>query len=309
MTDTENTQQPPAPDAHLRELLHGPFATLLVTARDVELGDVVDSTDGFIRVREIVQRPQYVTVAGDPPGQTFRIAFDPRGEGPAPQTRIPLLPSNTIRVRRPIASFGRLAGHSQRVRSHKPVKRGMYTIADGWDAACSCGWKADSPLPDKTSAKNAWLDHKADQLSKRVLAGNQTLALLTMVEQAKPDLPPVGWQFRSITDDGNLGPSPASADLSDLPVEQARAVIAAWRTAPKFTINERYSYDETDDGIVHTMRGPRRIEANLSLVLAREGTTAAILRLSARYTADPFDEQGEAPEPDAADDARAIGGN
>ncbi|MGW0795941.1 hypothetical protein [Streptomyces sp. NPDC002692] len=286
-----------APGVDLRRVLGGPVVTFLAKASEIVIGDVVDSADGVIRVREIVQRPRYVVLAGDPPGQYARMAFHPRGEGPAPRTRVPYKLHQAIRCRRTIAVFGRLTGHSQRVTTHNPVKRGMYTIADGWDAACSCGWEADTPLRSETQAKEEWLDHKAHWLTANALAGHRAFAHLVQVELLAPDLPPVPWRFEGAPSEFRVAVSTAVADLGDLRVEQAREIVAAWRSAPRLSVDDFYSYDEARDEIVHGPRGPRRQVADMRLTLRGEHATS--FRLCAQYTADPFDEPaGDAPRSD-----------
>ncbi|MFJ2731439.1 hypothetical protein [Streptomyces sp. NPDC087317] len=277
MTDT-SCEQSTRP---LEQVLGQRVVTTLVRADQVELGDFVDSADGLIRVREIVQRPQYWTLAGDPPGQAFRVAFHPNGESPAPRTQVIHRRNCTVRVRRGVSRFGRLTGHSKRVTSHNPVKRGMYTLVDGYNSACSCGWKSSTVHKSKHRAGEAWLGHKAGQLTEAAYAANSALLLIATTEIVHPQLPPVPWYFTNTArGDRRHGHGIATADLKDLPVDQARAVLAAWRQVLGLTVDEAHSWDKDKSagGIVHTLRGPRRRLDDMRLSLNGERGERLILQ-------------------------------
>ncbi|MFF9123209.1 hypothetical protein ACF09J_07905 [Streptomyces sp. NPDC014889] len=282
MTDT-SCEQSTRP---LDQVLGQPVVTILTRADEVELGDAVDSPAGIIRVREIVQRPQYWTLAGDPPGQAFHVAFHPKGESPAPRTQVIHRRNSTIRVRRGVSHFGRLTGHSKHVTSHNPVKRGMYTLVDGYNSACSCGWKSSTVHKSKHRAGEAWLGHKAGQLTESTYAANSALLLIATAEVVHPQLPPAPWYFTNITSGSRHGHGIATADLRDLPADQARAVLAAWRQVPGLTVDEAYSWDRDEGagGIVHTLRGPRRRLADMRLSL--DGERGERLILQAAYETD-----------------------
>lgn len=274
MTET-STEQPTVAD--LARITGSPVVTFLARADEVVLGDTIDSVDGLVRVREIVQRPGRWDLAGDPPGQPIRF-YTPRGSDPAPRSRVSPHPYDSVRVRRPVSSFGRLKGHAKKVASHNPVKRGMYTHVDGYTAACSCGWKSPDVHAGPTTAGTAWLEHKAGQITDAAYASNSALKFIAAAEVAHRDVPPLPWRFTLMA-----SAEQARADISTLPLDQARAVLAAWRAVPGLTTNDEYSWDREEDLTVHTLRGPRRQIADLRLHL--RGAHGAQLIVDADYYA------------------------
>ncbi|MFE1925841.1 hypothetical protein ACFW91_25120 [Streptomyces asoensis] len=265
MTET-SPERPPVAD--LATIVGSPIVTFLARTDEVVLGDTVDSTDGLVRVREIVQRPGRWDLAGDAPGDVIRFVHDLRADNPEPRTRVSLHPHTRIRVRRPVTYFGRLTGHSKKVTSRNPVKRGMYTHVDGYTAGCSCGWTSPAVHPGPTTAGKTWLDHKAAQITDAAYLSNSALMFIATAEAVQPDLPLLCWQFRSVASGENAGQGIANADLSTLPLDRARAVMAAWRAVPGLTTSDEYSWDREEDAVVHTLRGPRRQIADLRLHLA-----------------------------------------
>lgn len=224
---------PVAPD--LERVLQAPVVTFLARTTEVCLGDVVDSVDGLVHVREIVQRPRWWDLAGDPPGH-FIPAHQVRREGPPePLIRRRLPRTDLIRVRRRVTAFGPLKGHSKNVHSHAPVKRGWYTDPHGYDAECSCGWKHPNVYEHKQDAAHGWLRHKAGQLSEAAYADNSALLFISTAEVVHRHLPPMPWVFRKINSGPQLGGGFAEASISTLTVEQARQALAAWRELPGLT--------------------------------------------------------------------------
>ncbi|MFF8485214.1 hypothetical protein [Streptomyces antibioticus] len=257
-------EQPPVPD--LAQIFGAPAVTILGRVDEVVLGDTVDSLDGLVRVREIVQRPGRWDLAGDPPGQPIRFAPNPE-----PATRLSLQPSDRIRIRRSVNYFGRLNGHTKKVASHNPVKRGSYIHVDGYTAACSCGWKSDKVLLGRHSAGRTWLAHKAGQLTDAAYGSNSALMFIATAEVVHPHLPPLPWRFLTVTGGEHAGAGIAKADISALPVGQAREVLAAWRAVPGLTADEEMCWDREEDVVVHTLRGPRKQITDLRLHVAGPG--------------------------------------
>lgn len=280
MTET-TTERPPVPD--LAQVFGAPAATVLARADEVLLGDVVDSADGPVRVREIVQRLQRWELAGDPPGQPVRYSSSRSTDGLPPLTRVTLPPYARIRVRRTIRSFGRLTGHAKKVASHNPVKRGWYTHVDGYTAACSCGWASPTVHDGQGSAGAGWLAHKAGQITEAAYADNSALMFIATAEVVYPQLPPVPWRFTSITSGDHKGVGVGQADLSRLPLDQAGAVLVAWQAVPGLTIGAGSCLDENLDVPVHTATGRRRMTADLRLFL--NGPRSERLNLTAAYYA------------------------
>ncbi|MGW0821787.1 hypothetical protein [Streptomyces sp. NPDC002845] len=220
----------PVPD--YTRIFGAPPVTLLARADEVLLGDVIDSTDGPVHVREIVQRRRLWDLAGDPPGHIIcRPPGRRRGELDEPPLHTRRLAASTqIRIRRTVRSFGRLTGHTQQVASHNPVKRGCYTHVDGYTAACSCGWKATDVYASKHRAGESWVAHKADRLSDAAYADNSALLWLSSLEVVHPHLPPLPWEFKKIVSGKRDGDGIALADLDMLTVARARQVLGAWQT-------------------------------------------------------------------------------
>jgi len=249
---TEPTAElPPFPD--LERILQAPVVTFLARVEEVQLGDVVDSLGGPVRVREIVQRRHQWDLAGDQPGHIYRGRRSV--EEIAPLIRRSLPYTDTIRVRRPVTSFGRLKGHSKNVHSHAPVKRGWYTDPGGYDAECSCGWKSPELYASQGGAGYGWLAHKAGQLTEAAYADNSALLFLDSVQVVHPSLPALPWIFRKITHGPRNGGGYAEASLDLLSVELAREALAAWRTVPD--LEDVEVYEEHRDGPIHGPWGDR----------------------------------------------------
>lgn len=272
-------ERPPVPD--LAQIVGAPVVTFLARADEVLLGDTIDSLDGLVRVREIVQRPGRWDLAGDPPGLPARFISAPGPHNPAPQTRLSLWPYDSIRVRRPVTAFGRVKGHTKTVASHNPVKRGCYTHVEGYTAACSCRWKSRHIHPGRHSAGEAWTKHKAGQITDAAYQANSALMFIATAEVVHPHLPPVPWQFTHVVSGENHGAGIAKAYVGALPVDQARVVLAAWRAVPGLTVDREGSWDREEDVVVHTLRGPRRQIVDLRLHLT--GPAGEQLFLDADY--------------------------
>ncbi|MGW1039355.1 hypothetical protein [Streptomyces sp. NPDC002547] len=223
-----------APEAQvvpdLEKILQAPVVTFLATVERVELGDVVDSVDGLVHVREICRRRYLWDLAGDPPGH---IHHDRRGTDEIAPLICRTVPfTHTVRVRRAVTAFSPLKGHSKNVHSHAPVRRGWYTDPGGYDAACSCGWSGRKVYGSRERAAYGWLEHKAGQLTDAAYVDNSALQFLATAEIAHPDLPPLPWSFKQITHGPRIGGGYAEASLDTLTVQRAREVMAAWQTLP-----------------------------------------------------------------------------
>jgi hypothetical protein len=274
---TPSTEAPVALD--LARILGGPVVTMLARAEETLLGDVVDTIDGPIRVREIVQRRHYWDLAGDPPGHHARPTARHRWPSlPEPLTRRILPASETIRIRRPVRDFGRLKGHTKDVRSHNPVKRGWYTHVSGYTAACSCSWKAKDIYSSKGGASDGYMGHKAGQFTEAAYADNSALLWLSSLEVVHPGLPHLPWSFKKIVSGPRHGDGIAEASLDSLTVDQARAVLDAWR--PVIDVDDEDSCDDHRPGPIHDpWRGQR--PGNTYLRLSGNGGDNARVILTA----------------------------
>ncbi|MBD9703417.1 hypothetical protein IHE56_15265 [Streptomyces sp. ID01-12c] len=271
---TPSTETRLAPD--LARVFGAPAVTILARADETLLGDIVDTIDGPIHVREIVQRTDRWTLAGDPPGHITRtISRRPWPEPAEPLFRRTLPSYAKIRIRRSIRHFGRLKGHAQDVRSHNPVKRGMYTHIDGYTAACSCGWKATDIYASKGRASDGWLAHKAGQFTEAAYADHSALLWLDSVEVVHPNLPPLPWAFKKIVSGPRHGDGIAEASLDTLTVDQARQILAAWR--PVIDVDDEDTIDSHQPGPIHGPGGER--PGNTYLRLSGNGGSNANARI------------------------------
>ncbi len=248
--------QPPetrvVPD--LARVFGAPPVTFLGRVEEVKLGDVVDTIDGPVHVSEIVQRHHLFDLAGDPPGHIRRPLTGRRGDGPVPPLhRRRLGRTVQIRIRRTVRAFGRLSGHTRKVASHNPVKRGWYTDPGGYDCACSCGWKAPDIYVSRGGAEEGWLAHKAGQYSEAAYADNPALLWLASVEVVHPGLPSLPWEFRMIRDRPHVGDGIAVADLDMLTLAQARTVMGAWQQV--IDVDTEASFEDHTPGPVDTIHG------------------------------------------------------
>ncbi|MEV4863229.1 hypothetical protein [Streptomyces ossamyceticus] len=287
---TSSTEAPAVPD--LVRVFGGPVVTMLARADEALLGDVVDSIGGPVHVREIVQRRDRWTLAGDPPG---RIARSTAG-APWPGTAEPLLrrtlpAHDKIRIRRSVRYFGRLKGHAQDVRSHNPVKHGCYTRVDGYTAACSCGWKAKDVYASKGKASEAWLGHKAGQFTEAAYADNSALLWVDSTEVVHPHLPHVPWTFKKIVSGPRHGQGIAEASLDTLTLDQTRRVMAAWQTV--LDADNRETFEEYFPGRDDTPRGPR--PGHTRLRLSGDGGGNARVILTADIDGPPAEETEGGP--------------
>ncbi|MFJ8606293.1 hypothetical protein ACIRH0_03765 [Streptomyces sp. NPDC093675] len=205
----------------------------LAPVDEVLLGDVVDSVDGPIRVTEIVQRSRRWELAGDPPDHC-RGYHDRDG---APLLRRRVTSTDVIRVHRTVHGSSPLRGHARNVHSHDPKKRGWYTIPNGYDAACACGWKHPETEGSKAGAKVRWLEHKAAVLTEQAYAANSALRLITQLSRVHA-LPSVPWTFRTIRVGEFSGGGVATADVRGVPVGQAHTLLQAW--ADVLEVSYRY---------------------------------------------------------------------
>lgn len=235
---------PPVPLAELAERYspaHG-YATVAVQPHEIELGDVADHTDGLIVVTEITRRHATWTIGGYNPALPYRVPNPERGGWPAKVER-PLLTRDItvqprIRVRRPATSWARLAGHTMTISTHDPVQQGMYTIAQGWDAACSCGWTGPEPYPSWASARTGVMRHRAEVLTDLTDRKLGNLAAVQRLESAIGDVLPWRW------DHG------AQAQLRGLTTAQALTRLAPWAVALDVEI-EHMSADHAGLGGEH----------------------------------------------------------
>ncbi|GGX99044.1 hypothetical protein [Streptomyces fructofermentans] len=256
---SEIPETPVVPD--LTAVFQAPPVTLLARADAVQLGDVIDTIDGPVRVREIVQRQHTYDLAGDPPGHVIRYRTLRRGgpEDVPPLHRRRLARTMQIRVRRSVQKFGRLTGHTKKIASHNPVKRGWYTDPGGYDAACSCGWKHPDVHASRDGAAGGWLRHKAGQLSEAAYADNPALLWLWTAETTHPSLPPLPWHFKKVVSRGTVGcevgDGIAFADLDMLTVARARTVMGAWQAV--FDVDPEGTYEDYRPGPVDTLDGAR----------------------------------------------------
>jgi hypothetical protein len=291
---TPSIEPPAVPD--LARILGGPVVTMLAHADEVFLGDVVDTIDGPVHVREIVQRRDRWTLAGDPPGHIVRsIARNPWPVPAEPLFRRTLPAYQTIRIRRSVRHFGRLKGHAQDVRSHNPVKRGCYTHIDGYTAACSCGWKAIDIYASKGRASDGWQGHKAGQFTEAAYADNSALLWLDSVEAVHLTLPPLPWAFKKIVSGPRHGDGIAEASLDSLTVDRARQVMAAWRAV--IDVEDEETIDNHRPGPIHGPGGER--PGNTYLRLSGNGGANARVILTAVIDDLPADveERRGSPEP------------
>lgn len=225
-----------------------PRAVLLLEPDDVRLGDIlVDAIGGPFAVQEIVRR-------GFEPRHEF-AAFQPRTDYAQPlltdRRRIVKRPAGLLRVARDIESFGPLAGHHTRVRSHNPVQRGCYVLVDGWRTECSCGWPGDTPAihASRRHARRAWLTHKADTITQQA---SEHLGLLHVrAAEDEHDLPPIPWLF---TKHNGL----AAASLNRVPLPEARTIAQAWAQAFGVDVDEHPTAHRDD--IVLSVELPARVE-------------------------------------------------
>lgn len=217
--------RPPIPLPVLAERYspaHG-YATIAVRPDEVDLGDVADHTDGLMIVTEITRRHATWSIAGHNPALPYRVPNPARAGWPSVVER-PLLTRDItiqarIRVRRPATSWARLAGHTQKITTHNPTRLGMYTVAEGWDAACSCGWKGEKPYRGKDSAREGVMRHRAEVLTDLTDRKLGNLAAIQRLETQLGDVLPWRW------DHG------AQAQLCGLTTAQALARLAPWAEA------------------------------------------------------------------------------
>jgi hypothetical protein len=216
---------PPAPPVPLSETAahYSPargYATIVVHPDEVDLGDVVDHTNGLMVVTEITRRHATWSIGGYNPAAPppFYWAL---GAGPAPATP-PLARHVTaqprIRVRRPATAWPRLPGHAKLITSSNPVKSGCYTLIDGYNANCACGWTASIIPKTRQGAGEALDKHRALVLTQATREA-YGLADIERLEREVGDVLPWRW------DHG------AQAQLRGLSTAQALARLAPWAAA------------------------------------------------------------------------------
>lgn len=223
---TDPWHVPPAPPTPLPQLIEtfGPangWATIAVKPRDVELGDVVDHTAGLMVVTEITRRRSTWTIGGYSAAQRPAMYWT-IGAGAHPSAP-PLLrhvrEEPRVRVRRLTASWARLPGHTKSVSSHNPRRQGMFTVAAGWDASCSCGWTGAEPYPSRSAGEQATMAHRAKVLTDHTDRDLGNLAVIQRLEAQLGDVLPWRW------DHGAL------AELRGLTTAQSLARLAPWAEA------------------------------------------------------------------------------
>jgi hypothetical protein len=197
------------------------YATIAVQPHQVELDDVIDDVDGLVVVTEITRRRDIWTLGGYNPALPVRLP-DPTPGFPRTDDR-PLFTRDMraqprIRVRRPAADWARLPGHTKKVTSHNPVRSGCYTLVEGYDASCSCGWAAPEPTKGKYSAGEAVLRHRAEVITAQTHQ-HTGLDQIERLEVDLEDLLPWRW------DHG------AQAALRGLTTAQALARLTPWAQA------------------------------------------------------------------------------
>lgn len=197
---TETADSAPRSSAVPRHVLaNGPRAVILADHDQIRFGDILlDTLGGALRVDEIVRRRRSPVAEF----AEYRTRIRPSGPdlaigGIAELRHVINHTVAYLRIARDIDHFGPLRGHHTRVRSHNPVRRGMYVLNDGWLAECSCGW----PRPGEKqvhggnrSARREWLEHKAAVIGASACEGHPGLALVTTAERDHC-LPPLPWEF------------------------------------------------------------------------------------------------------------------
>lgn len=242
MTDTTSPWHvPPAPAAPLREIpkryspAHG-YATIAVQPDAIDLGDVADHTSGLMVVTEITRRHSTWTIGGYNPALPNRVPSPDHHGYPRSVARPPLLTrdlnrQSRVRVRRPAATWPRLPGHTKKISSHNPVTSGCYTLIEGYDAACSCGWTAAIVCKNRSAAADAVNKHRAQVLTDATRQELGNLADIEQLEQQVGDVLPWRW------DHG------AQAHLRGLTTTQALTRLTPWANALGVGI-EHVSADE-----------------------------------------------------------------
>lgn len=238
MTDTtDHRHVPPAP-LHEIARRYSPaygYATIAVRPDCIDLGDVADHTAGLMVVTEITRRHSTWTIGGYNPAVPYRVPSSAHHGYPR-SAAWPLLTrdlncQSRVRVRRPATAWARLPGHAKKVTSHNPVKSGFYTLIEGYDAACSCGWTSAVVCKSRGAATDAVNKHRALVLTQATRDGLDGLAAIEQLEQQVGDVLPWRW------DHG------AQAALQGLTPSQAVTRLTPWAEALGVGI-EHVSADE-----------------------------------------------------------------
>jgi hypothetical protein len=202
------------------------WATIVVPPAGVELGDIIDHTAGLLVVTAITRRHATWTLAGynpaDPPHAYWALGGgtwqDNTADGtppPAPLARH-VTAGVRIRVRRLAEHWQRLPGHTRTVTSRNPRKSGCYTLVEGYDVTCKCGWTGHSR--SRGGAAQAHATHRADAITQSTRTAYGLDAIEDLEQQLGDVLP---WRW-------NHG---AQAQLRGLTTAQALARLTPWATA------------------------------------------------------------------------------
>lgn len=199
---------------------HG-YATIAATPAELELGDVIDHTDGLVVVTEITRRHQTWPLGGyDPLTPDLRALWVSSTGAPAAPQRVRHAGQHTrLRVRRPATAWKRLPGHTKKITSQGAVKRGMYTTVAGYTAACSCDWTTPEPCTSHYHAEQATIRHRAAEITAATHLEYRTLTTVEALERVLSDVLP--WEWRHGT----------YAELRGLTTQAALARITPWATA------------------------------------------------------------------------------
>jgi hypothetical protein len=214
------------------------YVTLVVQPKDVQLGDITDHLTGFLRVREIVQRISVWTVGGHGPNDWTRVPMN--DTDPPPLVRH-VAGWSKLRVYRRVKPGLRVPGHTKTVTSHNPRVRGCYTHVDGWNAACSCGWKSETVHGSQGRAREALIPHHAEILTQQTQDAVPNLVRIQALEEHLGDRLP--WTWRN---------GIAEADLAGLPETEQRARLDLWAQAVGGAVGPRWNgqvlgvFSETD---------------------------------------------------------------
>lgn len=238
--------------------LYSPHTVILANLDEVRFGDILlDTPAGPLRVDELVHR-RGIPVAEFAEHRPA-LAMHPASE----LRRIIRNDHHLLRVARDIEKFAPLPGHSTRVRSHNPVRRGMYVLNDGWLAACSCGWPDGQRVcGGKQSARREWLEHKAEVISSGSAESHPGLALVAAAERLA-ELPPIPWSFARN--------GAAVARLNELGFERGFQAARAWADALGVGIDRE---DDTTFYVAVTTPGTRRAVVAIDGFYEPEGGAA-----------------------------------
>ncbi|MFC7794632.1 hypothetical protein [Streptomyces cinereoruber] len=203
------------------------YATFVLLPSQLELGDITDHVHGPMRIEEITQRIQTWTAAGYAPNDWKR---PPPGDYAPPPLARHIPGWARIRVYRRMKDSQKVPGHTKKVTSHNPVRRGCYTHVDGWNAACSCGWASpENPHHGKPRAQRTLVPHHAEALTAQTFTTVRNLTRISHLEDTLGERLPWHWHN-----------SIATADLTPMGVDDAMPRLNRWAEALNAPIRPQY---------------------------------------------------------------------